>query len=245
VLWYNIFLLPTISFLVFAPISSFVINNNQDALAVATTTVSMVSGSDSADNQEFYDPGPTILPEETSNKTNNQISTASFVTYSNYACGVEMQYPSYWTKINASEEERDGGTIVYFSPPGGLAYLSLGMTDVPSTRTLRGPTIQTIDNFEQIESNFTLMESNSTYIGNHPAHQIIYTSTLETDTGQTELYRSFVTWTIEDDRAYKFRFDSNNFSTFDNYLPDAIDIINSTQITTPGEDISEDYTVIC
>jgi hypothetical protein len=190
----------------------------------------------------------TIPPTEVSeNKASNQITSGLFESYSNYACGVNVEYPTTWTKIEATEDESDKGTIVWFtpSPPYDYAYLSISMMDVPSKRTLRGLTIQTIDNLEQIEPDFTLINSNSTNIGSHEAHQIIYTSTLESADGQKEVYKSLVAWTIEDDRAYQFTFDSSNISTFAKYLPDAYSIINSTQITTPGEDISDDYTVTC
>jgi hypothetical protein len=182
-----------------------------------------------------------LTPEEISNEISSQINMSSLETYSNYACGIDMQYPSDWTELEPTEEDRDGGAVVYFTPDGN-ADLSLRMIDVPSTRTLRGLTIQTIDNLEQIEPDFTLLESNSTYVGTHPSHQIIYTSTSETD---TELYKSLVIWTIEDDRAYYFRFDSNDISTFESYLPYVYNVINSTQISTPGEDISDDYTITC
>jgi plastocyanin len=62
VLHYNIGLVLIMSLLVFAPISFSVVNNNKDALAIATTTVSMVFGSSQgADNQESYDPAQVTV----------------------------------------------------------------------------------------------------------------------------------------------------------------------------------------
>jgi hypothetical protein len=201
---------------------------------------------------------PLVIPQEVydRNETNYQTAANALVTYSNYDCGIEIQYPSDWNEVEASEDERsDSGDIVTFyvpqeisnssSTPQDFAYLSIIMNDLISTKTLRGITIKNIDALEEIEPKFNLTESKPTLIGNLPAHQIIYTSGSDLEDQQNEIYKSLVMWTIDNAKSYLFRFSSSNTSTFDQYLPAVYSIINSTQITTPGEELTDDYTVSC
>ncbi len=165
---------------------------------------------------------PSITPQvNNSNNTSFQSSGIepifrdTFRTYSNYACGIDVRYPADWKEIEASKDERsDSGTIVTFFVPEGtpqdFAFLSISMADLLSTKTLRGITIKTIDTLEEIEPKFNLTELKPARIADLPAHQIIYTSGSEDE--RNKLYKSLVMWTIEDDRVYRFRFDSNNFS---------------------------------
>jgi hypothetical protein len=114
------------------------------------------------------------------NLTNSTSATTdNFLTFSNSACGITLKYPPDWNNVELSDTYRsksDSNSIAYLTPPKNLviqdqtnksdfSIMSIDVKDAYSTKTLRGYTIRNLDSYKTLPK-FSLVESNSTYMGN-------------------------------------------------------------------------------
>ncbi len=145
--------------------------------------------------------------------------------------------------------------MAYFAPPkdtisaqqtnkSDFSTLSLGVKDAFSTKTLRGYTISNIDSYKTLPK-FALISSNSSYLGDYPAYQIIFRDGSDLKSKQNEIYKELAIWTVQNNKIYELRYGDTNETRFDNLLPVLQLMIDSVTLETPGEYFSEDYSVRC
>ena len=125
-----------------------------------------------------------------------------------------------------------------------VSILSVGVNDAFSTKTLKGVTIRNLDSYKTLPK-FSLISSNSTYMGDYPAYQIIFKDGSDLKSKQNEIYKELAIWTVQNNKIYQLRYEDSNETRFDETLPILQLIIDSVMLETPGEYFSDDYSVRC
>src|SRR3989344_1337020 len=103
--------------------------------------------------------------------------------YNNFEYGVAMNYPTGWTK-----DESSPALIVAFSPPGAASdgfteNVGLTMQDLRERpMTLEDYTALTLQELPTVLQDFSLLDSKPAMLGSLPAHQLVYTITLQDGT---------------------------------------------------------------
>jgi hypothetical protein len=180
------------------------------------------------------------------------------LTYTNYACGISLSYLEDWEKYETSDNYRsksDSDVIVYFYPPkwvtavnetdkSNFSGVSVEVKDVFSTNTLRGYTIRSIDSYETLPK-FSLIQSNDTYMGDYPAHRIIFKDSSDLKSKQNETYKEMAIWSLENNKIYEIRYSDSHPERFDKLFPIIQTMIDSVILSTPGEYFSDDYSIRC
>jgi hypothetical protein len=124
--------------------------------------------------------GPTPATSNVTQSSTNQTTSNSnntFLTYTNSAYGIKVQYPSTWTRsANQSSNE-----IVRFLSPPGIIPISLNIivrTGVSQLIPLQVYVNAGIAMLKKSFSHFNLISSNATSIGGVPAEEMVYTANL-------------------------------------------------------------------
>lgn len=186
------------------------------------------------------------------------LSPGDFFTYTNYACGISINYLEDWEKYETSDNYRsksDSDVIVYFYPPewvtavnetekSNFSGVSVEVKDVFSTNTLRGYTIRNIDSYGTLPK-FSLIQSNDTYMGDYPAHMIIFKDSSDLKSKQNETYKEMAIWSLENNKIYEIRYSDSSSERFDKVFPIIQTMIDSVILSTPGEYFSDDYSIRC
>jgi hypothetical protein len=183
------------------------------------------------------------------------INTDNFFTYSNAACGITVKYPPDWQKVELSDNYRsksDSDVIAYLSPPKttisenqtDFSIFSIDVKQAFSTKSLRGYTIQNLDSYKTLPK-FSLMESNTTYMGDYPAYRIIFKDGSDLKSKQNEIYKEMAIWTVQNNKIYELRYGDSNQDRFDKTLPVLQAMIDTVVLETPGEYFSDDYSIRC
>lgn len=193
------------------------------------------------------------------NQTNNStsISTNNFLSYSNAACGITMKYPPEWQKVEMSDTYRsksDSDVIAYLTPPSSVSeaqtnasdfsILSINVNHTFSTKSLRGYTIRNLDSYKTLPK-FSLMESNSTYMGDYPAYRIVFKDGSDLKSKQNEIYKEMAIWTVQNNKIYEIRYADTDEARFDRISPVLQVMIDTVVLETPGEYLSDDYSIRC
>jgi hypothetical protein len=213
-------------------------------------------------------PGESTMSSNSSNSKNdlgNQEKITESNTnvlpnqFNNYACGITIRYPSDWSETEVSQTYRDNANsneLVYFSPNmknnslfssdtnNDFTYVTISAQDLYGTNTLKGYTIRNLQAYENLPK-FRLINSTTVYMGDYPANQIVFNSGSELKSRLSDLYQSLAVWTVQNNKAYEIRYDVSNPSVFDLYLPTVNKMIESVELSIPGEYFSDDYDIRC
>jgi hypothetical protein len=144
--------------------------------------------------------GPTPATSNVTQSSTNQTTSNSnntFLTYTNSAYGIKVQYPSTWTRsANQSSNE-----IVRFISPPGTVPVSLNIIVKPGLSQsipLQLYVNAGIDILKKSIPNFDLISSNATTLGGVPAEKMVYTGNLPSGL-KLKLIQSFA---IKDTTGY-------------------------------------------
>ncbi len=171
----------------------------------------------------------------------------TFLTYENARVGVKVDYPRNWT----IEEDIAPGlaTVAFLSPREGISdtfleNVSITVETLPQPVTLGEYTETAINTLRQDITNFTIIESVSTTLGDNPAYELISTGEVE---GVGMKWMQI--WTIKGNKAYVFTYSalSYTYSRFQQVVEDMADSfeivtrlyavsICAAQPDAPGED---------
>ena len=140
--------------------------------------------------------------------------------FDNPNLGFKLEYPSDWTK-----EE----SLSFISPRLSIsdeAPESIAVTTEPnlSNLTLEEYSDSSLSILESQFSNYTLIESSNSTLSGYPAHQIIYTYTLE----GVDL-KNLQIWAIADDMVYVLTYGGTT-KEFDDSLPVIQSMIDTFQV---------------
>jgi hypothetical protein len=174
---------------------------------------------------------------QTPNQTSNQSATANgtdgggMLVYQNTTYGIKMQYPSGWevTDFNNSAAAPVKFVVGLLSPIGVQRATDripenvlVGIENLSSRNMGLAPyiTLQ-LSLLSEGTQGFDLVESVPTTIANNPAHQIVYTETLD----QLKLKKMQV-WTIKDGIAYLIIYAADE-PDYSNQLPTVRKMLDS------------------
>lgn len=152
---------------------------------------------------------------------NSEAVMSESLMYDNPNLGFTLEYPSDWIK-----EE----SLSFISPRLSIsdeAPESIAVTTEPnfSNLTLDEYSDSSLSILESQFSNYTLIESSNSTLSGYPAHQIIYTYTLE----GIDL-KNLQIWTIADDMVYVLTYGGTT-KEFEDSLPVIQNMIDSFEIT--------------
>jgi eukaryotic-like serine/threonine-protein kinase len=152
---------------------------------------------------------------------NSEDEMSESLIYDNPNLGFTLEYPSDWMK-----EE----SLSFISPRLSIsdkAPESIAVTTEPnlSNLTLEEYSDSSLSVLESQFSNYTLIESSNSTLSGYPAHQILYTYTLE----DVDL-KNLQIWTIADDIVYVLTYGGTT-KEFEDSLPVIQNMIDSFEIT--------------
>jgi len=161
-----------------------------------------------------------------------QTTPANFPTYQNSTFGIKIQYPSNWEKQENGTSQDTHTDLVTFNPPTINSNASLTVTvddiaDSPGT-TLAQYASDEIGSLKQQYANndFKLIESKSSIIlAGLPAYRIVYASV-----DQNTTTKDMEIGAIKGHKAYILTYEAGP-NEYDKYLPIALKMIDSFQIT--------------
>jgi serine/threonine-protein kinase len=173
--------------------------------------------------------------------TTNGTDTGDMLVYQNTTYGIKMQYPSGWevAQFNNSAANPTKLVVGFLSPIGVQRATDripenvlVGVENLSSRNMGLAPyTTLQLSLLSAGTQGFNLVESLPTTIGNNPAHQIVYTETLD----QLKLKKMQV-WTVKDGIAYLIIYAADE-ANYSDQLPtvrkmlDSIEIINAAPQT--------------
>jgi serine/threonine-protein kinase len=152
---------------------------------------------------------------------NSEDEMSESLIYDNPNLGFTLEYPSDWIK-----EE----SLSFISPRLSIsdeAPESIAVTTEPnlSNLTLEEYSDSSLSILESQFSNYTLIESSNSTLSGYPAHQIVYTYTLE----GVDL-KNLQIWAIADDMVYVLTYGGTT-KEFEDSLPVIQNMIDSFEIT--------------
>jgi hypothetical protein len=160
---------------------------------------------------------------------NATVGNVNFLTYTNDTYGLKIQYPSNWLKEESHNQTSND--IVKFSAPNRAAPASLnivGGKPAPQNIPLITYIDASIDALRQSFSNFSLIGSNATTLGDSPAQKIVYTATLPLSGVELKFMQIF---TIKDSKSFVITFGTLP-TIFSTYLPTVQKMIDSFAFTS-------------
>jgi eukaryotic-like serine/threonine-protein kinase len=161
-----------------------------------------------------------------------QTTPANLLTYQNSTFGIKIQYPSNWEKQENGTRQDTHTDLVTFTPPTINSNASLTVTvddiaDSPGT-TLAQYASDEIGSLKQQYANndFKMIESKSSIIlAGLPAYRIVYTSV-----DQNTTTKDMEIGAIKGHKVYILTYEAGP-NEYDKYLPIALKMIDSFQIT--------------
>jgi hypothetical protein len=176
-----------------------------------------------------------------SNMTNGT-NGGGMLVYQNNTYGVKMQYPSGWqvTQFNNSAATPTKLVVGFLSPIGvqratdripenilvaveNLSSMNMGLAPYTALQ---------LSLLSEGTEGFNLVESLPTTIANNPAHQIVYTETLD----QLKTKKMQV-WTVKDGIAYLIIYAADE-ADYSDQLPTARKMLDSFEIINPAPQVA-------
>jgi hypothetical protein len=164
----------------------------------------------------------------------NATGNGTMLIYQNSTYGIKMQYPSGWTVTEFNNSAAAPTKLVVgFTSPIGVQRASdavpetvvVGVDELASRNMGLGPyTTLQLSLLSESTQGFDLLESLPTTIANNPAHQIVYTETVD----PLKLKKMQV-WTVKDGKAYITVYGADE-SDYSDQLPTARRILDSFEI---------------
>ncbi len=197
------------------------------SLIVCSTLVLAIMSQSSIVSPKFMLPDTSInsIPQAFGQQPND------YLTYENPTHGIQIQYPSDWERYDGAEQ----GDIVQFLSPfeddadNYSENFGIFFDSLPSGMTLEEYASAVIDTYTKVLDSFEpIGKSTSVTLAGHPAFELVFTSKLEGDLGDSDL-QSRHTLIIKDGRGYVFYFNSEE-SRYPLYLPLIDDILASLSL---------------
>jgi hypothetical protein len=200
--------------------------------ASALFSLSLVSGKGSP--YLGYDDAIAQSPNQST--TANGTNGGGMLVYQNNTYGVKLQYPSGWqvAQFNNSAATPTKFVVGFLSPIGvqrasdrNPENILVAVENLSSSNMGLAPyTALQLSLLSEGVKGFNLVESLPTIIANNPAHQIVYTETLEQLT-----MKKMQVWTIKDGIAYLIIYAADE-SDYSNQLPTVRKMLDSFEILT-------------
>ena len=204
------------------------------SLSLVSTKDVLYFGYDEAIAQTAVSPSAqTPVQSNMTNATNG----GGMLVYQNNTYGLKMQYPSGWqvAQFNNSAAAAPTKLVVGFLSPIGVQRVTdripenilVAVENLSSRNMGLAPyTTLQLSLLSEGTQGFNLVESLPTTIANNPAHQIVYTETLD----QLTLKKMQV-WTIKDGIAYLIIYAADE-SDYSDQLPTVRKMLDSFEILT-------------
>jgi serine/threonine-protein kinase len=172
------------------------------------------------------------------NTTTNGTNGGGMLVYQNNTYGIKMQYPSGWQVAQFNNSAAPTKLVAGFLSPVGVQRVTdripenilVAVENLTSRNMGLAPyTTLQLSQLAEGTQGFDLVESLPTTIANNPAHQIVYTETLD----QLKLKKMQV-WTVKDGIAYLIIYAADE-ADYPSQLPtvkkmlDSFEIINTAQ----------------
>jgi eukaryotic-like serine/threonine-protein kinase len=173
----------------------------------------------------------TKTPPQTSIMATTTKKEGNFLTYTNYAYGINIMYPADW-KIGehpyANVFVVDFMSILKNNSAIFPATITLSVESLKHNTTLNAFTIATLDKAKQSLPDFKLIESNDTALAGNPAYRIVYTFTSSDPSVQLH-FQSMNVWTIKNSKIYTISY-TGAISQYVSYFPILKNMMNSFKI---------------
>jgi hypothetical protein len=200
--------------------------------------------------EKILDKGASLnasnAPSSSSSRTGQLLPAQSSqnLTFLENTTGFQMQYPSYWTRVQPGtplDDRRFAILVSFISPPedtndsssgvnasSSISRVSLGTHDL---RPAQGSVTEnvTLEEYSSIQSNFIsqqgarLLGSEDTKISGLPAREVSYVH------GENYDKQTLQTWTLKGEAAYHFIFTADKV-TFNLNLPLVRNMLESLRI---------------
>lgn len=169
------------------------------------------------------------------NDSNNGVSGAAFKTYENPGFGISIKYPSLWsgTQLRADPSAPTNTSIVaIFEAPrenqsdSYRENLVLGVQGPHKDDiSLKEYTQNSLNAFRSMSGGLMILESYPSSLSGLPAHEIVYTSSLQ----NLNLKKMQIFTIVNGNTAYVISFGAED-SQFDKYIPEIRRMIDSIRI---------------
>ena len=118
------------------------------------------------------------------------IAQADFTTYENPKFGIRLQYPSDWGRLDLSFLGASADIDFYpLDDTSGAKDVRIQVKALP----LQNMTLEQYTSIQMNSIEGQILESNSTILGNLPAHQIVFTNIG---------LKTMQVWTLKDNKVY-------------------------------------------
>ena len=180
------------------------------------------------------DPEPSNTSSQ-ANVNNGNFDNVTFKAYENPGFGLSIQYPSSWTGMQLRADPiapTNTSIVAIFEAPSenqSDSYrenLILGVQGPRKDDTsLREYTRNSLNAFRSMSDKVNILESSSSSLSGLPAHQVVYTSNLQS----LSLKKMQIFTIVNSNTAYVVTFGSEK-SQFDKYSPVIMKMIDSIRI---------------
>jgi hypothetical protein len=187
-----------------------------------------------------YDNAMAQTPNQSA--TTNGTDRGDMLVYQNTTYGIKMQYPSGWevTDFNNSAAAPVKLVVGFLSPIGVQRAtdripenILVAVENLSSRNMGLAPyTTLQLSLLSEGTQGFNLVESLPTTIANNPAHQIVYTETLE----QLKLKKMQV-WTVKDGMAYLIIYAADE-ADYPSQLPTVKKMLDSFEIINTAPQVA-------